>query len=52
MKLPLPLDPNTGESFGKFYTVDKDGVGVFEVPPPPPLSLPSMGRRFLLAPPK
>ncbi len=51
VKLPLPLDPNTGESFGKFYKVDKDGVGVFEIPPPPNMP-PSLGRRFLLAPPK
>jgi len=51
VKLPLPVDPNTGESFGKFYKVDKDGTGVFEIPPPPNMP-PSLGRRFLLAPPK
>ena len=51
VKLPLPVDPYTGEGFGKFYKVDKDGTGVFEVPPPPNMP-PSLGRRFVLAPPK
>ena len=52
VKLPLPVDPYTGEGFGKYYTVEKDGTAVFAVPPPPPYALPSMGRRFVLAPPK
>jgi hypothetical protein len=50
VKLPLPLDPYTGESFGKFYKVEADGTAVFEVPAPPPYSAPSMGRRFELTP--
>ncbi len=51
VKLPLPVDPFTGESFGKCYKVEADGTGVFEVSPPPNLP-PSLGRRFVLAPPK
>ena len=51
VKLPLPLDPYTGEGFGKFYKVEADGTAVFEVPPPPNMP-PSLGRRFVLAPPK
>jgi hypothetical protein len=51
VKLPLPVDPYTGESFGKFYSVQADGTAVFEVPPPPNMP-PSLGRRFVLAPPK
>jgi hypothetical protein len=47
VKLPLPLDPYTGEGFGKFYKVQADGGAVFEVPPPPNMP-PSMGRRFEL----
>jgi hypothetical protein len=48
VKLPLPLDPATGQGFGKFYKVLADGTAVFDVPPPPPGSLPSLGRRFEL----
>ena len=51
VKLPLPVDPFTGEGSGKFYKVAADGTGVFEVPPPPHMP-PSLGRRFVLAPPK
>ena len=51
VKLPLPVDPYTGEGFGKFYSVQADGTAVFEVPPPPNMP-PSLGRRFVLAPPK
>jgi hypothetical protein len=47
VKLPLPLDPYTGQGFGKFYKVGADGTAVFEVPPPPNMP-PSMGRRFEL----
>jgi hypothetical protein len=49
--LPLPVDPYTGEGFGKFYSLQADGTAVFEVPPPPNMP-PSLGRRFVLAPPK
>jgi hypothetical protein len=48
VKLPLPLDPYTGQSFGKFYKVEADGEAVFEVPPPPNMNTPSLGRRFEL----
>ncbi len=48
VKLPLPLDPATGQGFGKFYKVQANGTAVFEVPPPPPGNLPSLGRRFEL----
>ena len=51
IKLPLPVDPYTGEAFGKFYSLQADGTAVFEVPPPPNMP-PSLGRRFVLAPPK
>ena len=51
VKLPLPVDPNTGEGFDKFYSVGADGTAVFEVPPPPNMP-PSLGRRFVLAPSK
>jgi hypothetical protein len=51
VKLPLPLDPYTGEGFDKFYSVQADGTAVFEVPPPPNMP-PSLGRRFTLAPAK
>ena len=47
VKLPLPLDPYTGQGFGKFYKVMADGTAVFEVPPPPNMP-PSLGRRFEL----
>jgi hypothetical protein len=47
VKLPLPLDPYTGEGFGKFYKVEADGAAAFEIPPPPDRP-PSMGRRFEL----
>jgi tetratricopeptide (TPR) repeat protein len=50
VKLPLPLDPATGQGFGKFYKVEKDGTAVLEIPPPPPIALPSFGRRFELTP--
>jgi hypothetical protein len=47
VKLPLPLDPYSGEGFGKFYKVEADGTAVFDIPPPPDRP-PSMGRRFEL----
>jgi hypothetical protein len=47
VKLPLPLDPYTGQGFDKFYKVGADGTAVFEVPPPPNMP-PSLGRRFEL----
>jgi hypothetical protein len=51
VKLPLPLNPYTGESFNKYYKVEPDGMAVFEVPPPPPnMNIPSLGRRFELTP--
>ncbi len=47
VKLPLPLDPYTGQGFDKFYKVEPDGTGVFELPAP--LNMPpSLGRRFEL----
>jgi hypothetical protein len=42
--LPLPVDPYTGKGFEGFYQF-KDGKGVLDTPPPPPL-LKSMGRRY------
>ena len=51
VKLPLPLDPYSGEAFGKFYKVEADGAGVLEIPPPPNMPA-SLGRRFVLTPPK
>jgi hypothetical protein len=51
VKLPLPLNPYTGEGFDKYYKVEADGTAVFEVPPPPPnMNIPSLGRRFELTP--
>jgi hypothetical protein len=50
VKLPLPLDPYTGQTFDKFYKVEADGTGVFEVPPPSWMNVPSLGRRFELTP--
>jgi hypothetical protein len=50
VKLPLPLDSATGQGFGKFYKVEADGTAVLEIPPPPPIALPSFGRRFELTP--
>jgi hypothetical protein len=47
VKLPLPLDPYTGQGFDKFYKIMADGTAVFEVPPPPNMP-PSLGRRFEL----
>ena len=49
-QLPLPLDPYTGKGFDKFYKLEMGGTAVFEVPPPPPIASPSMGRRFELTP--
>ncbi len=51
IQLPLPVDAYTGESFGKFYSVQADGTAVFEIPPPPNMP-PSLGCRFVLAPAK
>jgi hypothetical protein len=48
VKLPLPLDPYTGQGFDKFYKVMADGTAVFEIPPPTPIASPLMGRRFEL----
>jgi hypothetical protein len=48
VKLPLPLDPYTGQGFDKFYKIMADGTAVFEVPLPPPNMTPSLGRRFEL----
>jgi hypothetical protein len=46
-----PIDPFTGKSVGAFYKVS--GVkGILDVPPPPPLQVPSLGRRYVLAPSK
>ena len=47
VKLPLPLDPSTGQGFGKFYKALPDGTAVFEIPPLPTMP-PSTGRRFEL----
>ena len=50
VNLPLPLDPYTGQSFDKFYKVEADGTAVLMIPPPPPNTQPSLGRRFELIP--
>jgi len=47
VKLPLPLDPATGQGFGKFYKSLPDGTAVFEIPPLPNMP-PSTARRFEL----
>ncbi|HTU93151.1 MAG TPA: hypothetical protein VMF69_23935 [Gemmataceae bacterium] len=47
--VPLPIDPVAGKGFDGFYQVT-DGRGILEIPPPPPLGIPSLGRRYELAP--
>ncbi len=46
--VPLPIDPATGKGFDELYEV-KDGVGVLLLPPFPQ-NIPTLGRRFELAP--
>jgi hypothetical protein len=47
--VPLPIDPVTGKGFDDFYQVT-DGRGILEIPPPPPVMAPSLGRRYEVAP--
>lgn len=47
--VPLPIDPVTGKGFDEWYQVT-DGRGILEIPPPPPVMVPSLGRRYELAP--
>jgi hypothetical protein len=47
--VPLPIDPVTGKGFDEWYQVT-DGRGILEIPPPPPINLAILGRRFELAP--
>ena len=47
--VPLPIDPLTGKGFDDFYQVT-DGRGILEIPPPPPVMVPSLRRRYELAP--
>lgn len=45
-EVPLPIDPITGKGFDEFYAAD----GLLEVPPPPDLPVPLLGRRYELVP--
>lgn len=45
-EVPLPIDPFTGKGFDEFYAAN----GLLEVPPPPNLPIPLLGRRYELAP--
>ncbi len=48
--VPLPIDPVTGKGFDDFYKVS-DGHGILEIMPRPPIvNVPSLGRRYELAP--
>jgi hypothetical protein len=48
--VPLPIDPLTGKGFDDFYKVS-DGRGILEIMPHPPIvNVPSLGRRYELAP--